>query len=913
LLIAYASENEPVSRQSQLAQDWNSNRQKNDFMEILETKVLRGPNYWSNYRKQLIALKVDIGELENLPTDKIPGFSERIEKWMPSLYEHHCSEGEAGGFFKRVKKGTWAGHVMEHIALGIQTLAGMECGYGRTRSAGPKGVYHVVFAYTIEQAGLYAAEAALRITEALIEGKEYDIDADVEELKRLKRKYSFGPSTQSIVDEAKRKNIPYKRLGNDSLVVLGHGHKQRKIRATIACSTSNIGLELASNKNETKRMLNAAFVPVPSGVLLYGEEEIEEALQEIRFPVVVKPVDGNHGRGITTNISTKEEVYAAFKIAKTVSDRIIIEEFVEGSDYRFLVVNYKLVAAARRTPAMITGDGTSTIEELISKENEHPMRGDGHENLMSRIEVDEVTQHILARNKYTLSTVLESGKSLFLKDTANLSSGGTATDVTDKVHPATRAVMERAARILNLNICGIDLVAKNIHEPLTRDIGAIVEVNACPGLRMHLSPSKGLGRNVAEPIIDMLFPNNDNGRIPLVAVTGTNGKTTTTRLVAHIASHMGHRVGFTTTDGIYINGHAVHYGDCTGPVSAGAVLTDPTIDFAVLESARGGILRSGLGFDTCDISIVTNVTEDHLGLKDIHTLEEMAKVKSVVPKCTDYDGYAILNADDDLVYGMKDELSCNVALFSMDAENPRIAEHCEDGGYAAVIENGYVTVCKGKWKIRIEKVDQIPLSLGGRAVSMVKNILPAVLTAVLRKFDPAKIREALHTFIPSPSQTPGRMNLFNFNDFNVMVDYAHNKDGFLELKKFMDNTDAAHKVAVVSATGDRRDEDIRMIGRLCAKMFDEIILRHDVDLRGRDGEELIRLIKEGIREEKPMEVKVITDEREAIRFAIAHAKKNSFIYVGADSVRNTIKYIEEERELKLQLQRDEKIASDLMD
>ncbi|MFL5764133.1 MAG: cyanophycin synthetase [Bacteroidia bacterium] len=868
-------------------------------MEILETKVLRGPNYWSNYRKQLIALKVDIAELEELPTHKIDGFSERIRKLLPTLQEHHCSEGCEGGFFIRLKKGTWAGHVMEHIALEIQCLAGMECGYGRTRSADQRGVYNIIFGYEIEEAGLYAAKAALRITKALFDGLEYDLEEDILHLKELKRKLSFGPSTQSIINEAVKRDIPFKRLGNDSLVILGQGNKQRKIRASIACSTSNIGLELAGDKNATKKLLAAAFVPVPAGVLIRDPEEIDEALDKINFPVVVKPVDGNHGRGITTNISSREEVVAAFPIAKLVSDKIIIEEFVEGDDYRFLVVNYKVVAVARRSPAMISGDGISTIAELIEKENSNPLRGDGHENVMSRIKVDEVTEHILARNEYTLSSVPAAGKIIYLKDTANLSSGGTATDVTDFVHPLTKASIERAAKILNLNICGVDVVAKDITEPFSRKTGAIVEVNACPGLRMHLSPSVGLKRNVAEPIIDMLFPNNDNGRIPVVAVTGTNGKTTTTRLIAHIASHVGHKVGFATTDGIYIQGTPVHYGDCTGPVSATAVLTDPTIDFAVLESARGGILRSGLGFDSCDIGIVTNVTEDHLGLKDIHTLEEMAKVKSVVAKSVSYNGFVILNADDDLVYQMKDEADANVALFSVQADNPRILRHCRRGGYAALIENGLLTICKGEWKTHVERIDNIPLSLNGRAASMIKNILPAVLACVLRNFDITKIREALQTFIPSPEQTPGRMNVFNFNDFHVMVDYAHNRDGYLELKKFLDNTHAEHKVAVVSATGDRRDEDIRIIGKLCAKMFDEIILRHDIDLRGRDKDELISLLKEGISEEKEMEVKVISDEREAIRFAIAHARRNSFIYVGADSVMDTIRYIEEERKMRI--------------
>lgn len=882
-------------------------RLKHDCMEILETKVMRGPNYWSNYRRQLIAIKLDIRELEFFPTNKIDGFLERLKEFLPSLYDHHCSEGRDGGFFFRVQKGTWVGHVVEHIALELQILAGMEVGYGRTRSTNHKGVYHVVFAYLIEAAGLYAGEAAIRITQALVDGTEYDPEKDIEELKYLKRKYSLGPSTQAIVSECDRRNIPYKRLGNDSLVVLGHGHRQKRIRATITSSTSSIGLEAAADKNETKKMLSAAFIPVPEGVVIYEAAEIKQVMKELDFPLVVKPVNGNHGRGITTHINSYQELVDAFYVAKTVSDEIIIEEFIEGSDYRFLVVNYKLIAVAKRTPAMIIGDGKSTIEHLIEETNKDPQRGEGHENIMTKIEVDEMTLTILSKKGYSLQSVLEDKEILFLKDTANLSTGGSASDVTDKVHPGTKFLIERAAQILNLNICGIDVVATNINVPLIKATGAILEINASPGLRMHLSPSSGIARNVAEPIIDMLFPGNDNGRIPLVAVTGTNGKTTTTRLVAHIAACMGHKVGFTTTDGIYIQDHVIHYGDCTGPVSAGAVLMEPTVDFAVLECARGGILRSGLGFDACDISIITNVAEDHLGLKDINTLEDMAKVKSVVAKSTFYDGYAILNADDDLVYAMGDDVSSNIALFSMDEHSIRIKEHCENDGLAAILENGYITVYKGKWKTRIEKIKNIPLTFDGKAEFMIKNILPAVLVAVIQKFETEKIRKALHSFKPSPEQTPGRMNLFHFNDFDVMVDYAHNKDGFIELKKFLDKTEATHKVAVVSATGDRRDQDIRNIGKLCAQMFDEIIIRHDVDLRERKGDELTRLIKEGIYSEREMPVKVITDEREAIKYAISNAKKGSFIFVGADSVMDTIRFIEEEKILIKEPEGEEKL------
>jgi cyanophycin synthetase len=860
-------------------------------MKILETKVMRGPNYWSNYRKKLIVLKLDIGELENYPTHKIDGFAERIEKLLPSLYHHECSEGHPGGFFHRVETGTWMGHVIEHIALEIQSLAGMECGYGRTRSTNVKGVYHVVFSYEHEKAGLYAAKAAVAIAEALIEGREYDLQKDIDELSYLKRRSSFGPSTHSIVTEAKKRNIPFKRLSEGSLVTFGYGKNQQRIRATITGNTSGIGIDMAGDKDETKRILQNAYISVPKGVLVFDEEELRSALNNITFPVVLKPVDGNHGRGITTNIMTVEHAVAAFHIAKTISRQVIVEEFIQGFDYRFLVINYKLVAVAKRTPAMVMGDGKSTIFALIEQTNKDPKRGDGHENVMTQITVDEITETILAKKNITLSHVLPLGEILFLKDTANISTGGTSTDVTDLVHPENVFMAERVARLLNLDICGIDVVAKDINIPLTKDIGGIVEVNAAPGLRMHLAPSKGLARNVAEPIIDMLFPEHSNGRIPIVAITGTNGKTTTTRLMAHIAKQAGHKVGYTTTEGIYIQDKAINMGDCTGPVSAEAVLYDPTIDFAVLECARGGILRSGLGFDNCDISIVTNVTEDHIGLKDIHSLKDLAKVKAVVARSTYDKGHSILNADDDMVYAMANDLSCNIALFSISENNERVLEHCKNGGMAAIIEKGYLTICKGEWKTRIEKIANIPLSLNGRAECMIKNILPAALAAVIQGFKIEDIRTALKSFIPSAEQTPGRMNIFKFENFEVMIDYAHNPDGFIQLQKFMDKTQATVKVGILSATGDRRDEDILNIGKLSAKIFDEIIIKHDKDLRGRSKDEITKLLLEGIYSERKMPVQIISNEFDSIQYALDNAKPGSFNVILADDVMKTIQYI----------------------
>jgi cyanophycin synthetase len=867
-------------------------------MKIIETKIMLGPNYWSSYRKHLIVLRLDIEELEKFPTNKIEGFSDRLEKLFPSLYSHYCSEGVPGGFFKRVQQGTWMGHVVEHIALELQTLAGMNCGFGRTRSTDVKGVYHVVFAYEIKQAGLYAATAAIRIADALVKGENYDVDKDLEELRFLKEKYSLGPSTLSIVKAAEQHNIPYKRLDSESLITLGYGIKQKKLCATISDCTSCIGVEIAGDKNETKKILAQAHIPVPSGFLTDDVEELKELIKEIQFPLVIKPIDGNHGRGITTNITTIEQAVTAFQLASSVSPQVIIEEFIEGFDYRFLLINYKLVAIAQRTPAMIIGDGISSIQELINSVNRNDNRGEKHEKILTKIKADEITIAILNRKNLTLESVLPLGEKLFLKDTANISTGGTATDVTELAHPHNVFLAERIARMLNLNICGIDVVAKRIDVPITRDVGGVVEVNASPGLRMHLNPTEGIARNVAEPIVNMLFPKG-NGRIPIVAITGTNGKTTTTRLIAHLAKHSGHKVGYTTTDGIYIQDYMVHKGDCTGPLSSETVLFDPTIDFAVLECARGGILRSGLAFDKCDISVITNVTADHIGLDGIDTVEKMADVKSVIAKSTSDNGYAILNADDDLVYAMRRDVSCNVALFSMNKYSDRIKKHCEDGGIAAVIEDEYLTIYNGEWKTRIEKIVDIPLTFEGRAESMIKNLLPAVLAGYIQGFSLENIRAGLKSFIPSASQTPGRMNLFSFKNFDFMVDYVHNIDGFLELKKFLDKTPASEKVGIIGVPGDRRDEDILKIGQLSGQIFNQIIIRHDKDLRGRTKDEISALLIKGIHRAKPdMPIKIISEANRAMQYAIDNAKDNAFILISTESVYESIEYVSTAQKLE---------------
>jgi cyanophycin synthetase len=857
-------------------------------MKIREINAMRGPNYWSVRRHKLIVLVLDLEDMEERPSNLIEGFSERLEAMFPTMYEHRCSEGVPGGFFYRVKKGTWMGHIIEHIALEIQTLADMDTGFGRTRGYGEKGVYNVVFSYIEESAGRYAAEAAVRICEALIVGEQYDMTDDIQEMRELREGERLGPSTGSIVEEAASRGIPWIRLNKYSLCQLGYGANQKRIQATVTSETSSIGVELACDKEDTKYLLEQAEVEVPRGDIIRRERSLEEACSYVGYPLVIKPVDGNHGRGITVDIQNYETALEAFGNAKesSRSGAIIVEKFIRGQDYRLLVINNVLTAAALRTPAHVIGDGKSTIQELVDKVNEDPRRGYGHENVLTKIKINDLTKTIIKDAGYTVDAVIPEGEQLLLKDTANLSTGGTAQDVTDIMHPANVAMAERISKIIDLDICGIDVMTSDISKPLSETGGAVLEVNAGPGFRMHLAPTSGLPRNVAAPVVDKLFPNQgDTGRIPIVAISGTNGKTTTTRLMSHIAKMSGYRVGYTTSDGVYIQNRLLMKGDCTGPASAEFVLRDPTVNFAVLECARGGLLRAGLGFGNCDIGIVTNVAEDHLGLKGIHTIEQLAKVKAVIPETVLPDGYAILNADDDLVYEMRRGINCNLALFSMDENNPRIQALQKLGGITAVYENGYVTICRGTWKMRIMKAKDIPLTYGGKATFMIQNVLPAILASNIKGISIEDMKAALETFIPSASQTPGRLNLFEFENFTILLDYAHNPSGMLALKQFTDTMEATVKVGIIAGVGDRREEDTNEIGSIAADMFDEIIIRQDKRLRGKTEQELINMLNDGIKSKDPnKKTTIIPSEKEAITFAVNNAVKGSLIVLCSDVI-----------------------------
>ncbi len=863
-------------------------------MKIEKIQALRGPNIWSIRRKKLIQMRLDLEEMENFPTNKIDGFRERIEKLIPSLYTHRCSESYAGGFFHRIETGTWMGHVIEHIALEIQTLAGMEVGFGRTRETKTPGVYNVVFNYIEENAGIYAAQEAVKIAEALINGDEYDLNLCIQTLKEIRERVRLGPSTGSIVEEAVSRKIPWIRLGSNSLVQLGYGVNQQRFQATITGKTSSIAVDIACNKELTKRMLHDAAIPVPIGDLIMDEEGLDRVVRAIGYPVVIKPLDGNHGKGSSINVTDWESAKVGLEHAQKYSKKVIVEKYITGYDFRVLVINNKMVAAARRVPAHVVGDGELNLQQLIEKENKDARRGYGHENVLTEIEVDKDTMELLEKLQYTLETIPQKGEVVYLKSTANLSTGGTSIDVTDMVHPENITMAERISKIIGLDVCGIDIMAQNLTQPLKESGGAIIEVNAAPGFRMHLAPSEGLPRNVAAPVVDMLYPQGKPFTIPIIAVTGTNGKTTTTRLISHIVKSNGYRVGFTTSDGIYIQNTMLSRGDTTGPMSAEFILKDPTVEFAVLETARGGILRSGLGFSQCDIGVLTNIEEDHLGLNDIHNLKDLTRVKRVVLDSVKKSGWSVLNADSEYSMKIINDLDSQIAIFSMNENNPYIQKFAKEGKITCIYEEGFVTIKKGDWKIRIGKAKDFPITMEGKAKFMIENVLAASLACYLYGFGIEDISNSLRTFIPSAQLTPGRLNVFKFKNFKVLIDFAHNPSGYGAIEDYLKNVEATKKIGIISGVGDRRDSDIKECGKIAGRMFDHIIIRNEKHLRGRTEEEINGLIIEGMQSSgRNISYEIIPKEIDALKHAMGMAEEGTFITALSDVISNAIELVQE--------------------
>ena len=865
-------------------------------MRILRIQTLRGPNYWSIRRHKLIVMRLDLEDLAEKPSNQIPGFYEGLVAALPSLEEHFCSPGVRGGFLSRVRQGTMMGHIIEHIALELQQLAGMAVGFGRTRETATPGVYQVVIEYLDEQAGRYAARAAVRLCQSLVDIGTYapgELEEDIKDLRELCRDAALGPSTETILKEAQARDIPWMPLSARAMIQLGFGVHQKRLQATLSDYSGILGVELACDKEGTKQILRDAGVPVPQGTVINYLDELQGAIEEVGgYPIVIKPLDGNHGRGITIDIKTWDEAEKAYDVAREISRGVIVERYYRGSDHRVLVINGKLVAVAERVPAHVVGNGKFTVQELIEETNRDPNRGEGHDNVLTKITVDRNSMTLLQRQGYTLDTVLPAGAICYLRATANLSTGGIAVDRTDDIHPENIWLAQRVSKIIGLDIIGLDIVTPDITKPLREVEGVIVEVNAAPGFRMHVCPSVGLARNVAAPVLDMLFPNGGTGRIPIIAITGTNGKTTTTRLIAHIYRQTRRVVGYTTTDGIYIDDHVVEKGDTTGPQSAQVILKDPTVEVAVLETARGGILRSGLAFDKCDVGVVLNVSADHLGLGDIDTLDQMAKLKSVVAESVSVNGYAVLNADDPLVAAMAERVKGQVAYFAMNPANELVQNHTRKGGLAAVYENGYLSILKGDWTLRIELAVNAPVTMHGRAPFMIANALAASLAAFAQGVPIEAIRAALTTFRASVHQTPGRMNLFNLGHYHALVDYAHNAASYEALGSFVQNW-PGERIGVIGGPGDRRDEDFIELGKLSARIFDRIIIKEDDDLRGRPSGQASELISKGIIQEKPdCQYEVILKETEAINTGLDRAAAGGLVVILPETVTRAISLIE---------------------
>ncbi|AFZ16977.1 cyanophycin synthetase [Allocoleopsis franciscana] len=865
-------------------------------MRILRIQTLRGPNYWSIRRHNLIVMRLDLEELAEKPSNQIPGFYEGLVTALPSLEEHFCSPGVRGGFLSRVRQGTMMGHIIEHIALELQQLAGMAVGFGRTRETATPGVYQVVIEYLDEQAGRYAARAAVRLCQSLVDIGSYppsELEQDLKDLRELCRDAALGPSTETILKEAEARDIPWMQLSARAMIQLGFGVHQKRLQATLSDYSGILGVELACDKEGTKQILRDAGVPVPQGTVINYLDELEGAIEEVGgYPIVIKPLDGNHGRGITIDIKAWDEAEKAYDVARAISRGVIVERYYRGSDHRVLVINGKLVAVAERVPAHVVGNGKFTVQELIEETNRDPNRGEGHDNVLTKITVDRNSMTLLQRQGYTLDTVLPAGAICYLRATANLSTGGIAVDRTDDIHPENIWLAQRVSKIIGLDIIGLDIVTPDITKPLREVEGVIVEVNAAPGFRMHVCPSVGLARNVAAPVLDMLFPNGGTGRIPIISITGTNGKTTTTRLIAHIYRQTGRVVGYTTTDGIYIDDHVVEKGDTTGPQSAQVILKDPTVEVAVLETARGGILRSGLAFDKCDVGVVLNVSADHLGLGDIDTIDQMAKLKSVVAESVSLNGYAVLNADDPLVAAMAERVKGQVAYFAMNPANELVQNHTRKGGLAAVYENGYLSILKGDWTLRIEQAVNLPVTMQGRAPFMIANALAASLAAFAQGVPIEAIRAALTTFRASVHQTPGRMNLFNLGHYHALVDYAHNAASYEALGSFVQNW-PGERIGVIGGPGDRRDEDFIELGKLSARIFDRIIIKEDDDLRGRPSGQASELISKGIIQEKPdCQYEVMLKETEAINTGLDRAASGGLVVILPETVTRAISLIE---------------------
>ncbi len=879
-------------------------------MNITKTNIYRGPNHYALF--PVIRHIVDLGPLEAWPSARLgSAFIDGLVAALPGLAEHGCSYRTPGGFLRRLREdeGTWLGHIWEHVVLELQCMAGFEVSFGRTRSIdGQPGAYNVVYEYTDRDVGLTAGELGIELLMSLLpaevareaapDREPFDWPERRDDFIRTAQRRALGPSTASLVNAAAERGIPSLRLNQYSLVQLGHGRFQQRIQATITSKTPHIAVELACDKEETHRILDDVGLPVPKQRLARSVEGATRAARRIGYPVVVKPFNGNHGRGVSTNLTDDEQVATAVEQAQKHSRSVIVESYIEGLDHRLLVVDGELVAAAKRVPGHVVGDGQHTIEELVELVNQDPRRGVGHEKVLTRIEIDHQAERLMARAGFTAESVPADGEIIYLRSTANLSTGGTAVDVTDVIHPDNREMAIRAAQAIGLDVAGIDFLTTDITQSYRATGGAICEVNAAPGFRMHVAPSEGEPRDVAGPVMDMLFPSGTPATIPMAAITGTNGKTTTSRMLAHILKLAGHTVGMTTTEGVYIDGKLSCPGDMTGPGGAAMVLRDPSVDAAVLETARGGIVKRGLGFDRCDVAACLNIAADHLGSDGIDTLEDLARIKRTVVEVAD--GMAVLNADDEHCLKMAAYTQAeHLCYVTMNPGHDLVRRHIQAGGRAVVLEDGIngqmITIYDAGHHTQLVWTHLIPATIEGRAAHNVQNAMFAAAMAYGLGLKREDIEHGLRTFATSFFQTPGRMNVYDQHPFRVIMDYAHNAAGVTSMARLVDTfkLQGGRKRVVLAAPGDRRDEDVRAIAAAAAGHFDHYICRRDDRLRGRDAEEVPELLRDELIAQgvAPEAIELVPDEQQATEHGLRSSRGGDLLIVFADMLTRTWKQI----------------------
>lgn len=841
-------------------------------MNLLETRVLPGPNIYT-HRPVLVAL-VDLGGLAGAETHRIPGFTDGLLALLPGLGGHHCGLGYPGGFVERLRGGTYFGHVVEHVALELQALAGCEVSHGKTRQTRTPGVYRVVVECCNEACGRLCLEAARQLVEAVLDGRGFPVVETVAEAKRVRARTGLGPSTKAIADAAARRGIPVVRLDEGSLIQLGYGKRRELVHATETQLTSSVSADIACDKARTKAVLERALVPVPRGTVVRTEEDTARQLVELSPPLAVKPLGGNQGKGVTLGVRTADEARLTFQRAAAVSAAVVVEEQFAGRDYRVLVIDGRVAAASERVPAQVVGDGRHTVAELVEVENAtNPLRGDGHDMPLSRLELDESALDHLRRAGRSPSDVPAAGERVALRATANLSTGGTARDVTDEVHPATARLCERAARVVGLDVCGIDLITPDIAEPLPEIGAGVIEVNAAPGIRMHHYPAEGKPRDAGAAIVDMLYPPGKPSRVPVASITGTNGKTTVTRMVADAVALSGKVVGVTTTDGIWVGGHRVAAGDMTGFHSCRLVLGDPAVEAAVLETARGGIVRRSLGYDWSDVGVLTNIAADHLGQDGIETIEDLVHVKALVAERVRDGGTLVLNADDPLLVRLPQSRLVRadrktVVYFTLRTDNPVVLSHLATGGTAYWAAHGWLVEGTPQGTRRLVREDAIPATFGGAARFQVANALAAAATARAMGVSAFAVGQALEAF-DGGGHNPGRLNLFKVGRGFALVDYGHNPAAFEAVARLAREWRDRRVTAVVAVPGDRDDELIREGGRAAARGFGRVIVKEDADPPGRARGDIARLLCEAIREvDRGVECTTVLDEREAVRAAL---------------------------------------------